>query len=82
MVEQAEGERTASYLWLLRTRTDVLYMEDLRLGELQTGNAYVPAGMTQLPQFKCMGDHIFLCPRSLCRPYFMVLELLRKDGKM
>ena len=31
-----------------------------------------PAVMSRLPQFQDLNDHVFVCPRALCEPYFDV----------
>ena len=44
--------------------------------QLSSSHAYVPSnGMTDDPQYRCLNDQAFLCPRRLCRPYFRLLEL-------
>ena len=75
--EVVKRERTlgTSYSWLLRTRTDVVFLQTLRLPHDVTV-AYVPQdGMNVHPLALCTNDHLFLCPRHLCRPYFELLEL-------
>ena len=76
-VEEAEATRRQRYGWLLRLRTDLVYYGDLpSLRNLPKSAVYVPAaGMTIDSDWRCMNDHIFLCPRALCRPYFMQSEL-------
>jgi hypothetical protein len=75
-------ERThgVAYDWLLRTRTDIVFLAPIPLAvplsPLNNSHAYVPvSGMTRMESYRCMNDQVFLCPRHLCRPYFMLLEL-------
>ncbi|KAL1524731.1 hypothetical protein AB1Y20_019614 [Prymnesium parvum] len=81
-VVAAELRRGEQYTLLLRTRTDIVYLRDVPLDPpmLRGGEAYVPAGgMSERHEAKCMNDHIFLCPRKLCRPYFHLLELWESE---
>ena len=71
-----EARRRSTYAWLLRTRTDLVYLADIRFDTLSTTHAHVPyGGMTDHAQTACTNDHMFFCPRHLCRPYFELLEL-------
>mmetsp|Transcript_69391 Transcript_69391/g.193101 ORF Transcript_69391/g.193101 Transcript_69391/m.193101 type:complete len:358 (+) Transcript_69391:54-1127(+) len=77
LVEIAE-ERHGKYDWILRTRSDLVWYSSIvpALLNLSQSHVYVPSiGMTDMVNFKCMNDHVFLCPRDLCRPYFHLLEL-------
>ena len=81
-----EELRRAPYKWLLRTRTDLVFLQTLHLPDNATF-VYVPRdGMNIHPLALCTNDHMFLCPRHLCRPYFMLAELwespyCRRDGR-
>eukprot|EP00316_Scyphosphaera_apsteinii_P016206 CAMPEP_0119307544 /NCGR_PEP_ID=MMETSP1333-20130426/8013_1 /TAXON_ID=418940 /ORGANISM="Scyphosphaera apsteinii, Strain RCC1455" /LENGTH=388 /DNA_ID=CAMNT_0007311115 /DNA_START=177 /DNA_END=1343 /DNA_ORIENTATION=- len=70
---------TSLYDWIVRLRTDLVYLEALPLAyplSLGTANVYVPSGgMTVDSDYRCMNDMVFICPRNLCRPYFKMLEL-------
>ena len=75
-VEAIERNSSIGYDWLLRTRTDMVYFADLPLASLSSRFAWVPSGgMNSNSQAQCSNDHIFICPRGLCRAYFMLLEL-------
>jgi hypothetical protein len=80
MVVTAEGVRGKPYDWLLRTRSDIVYVMDVPIHALERSHAYVPVfGMNPSPAAACTNDHIFICPRHLCRPYFEMLELYESD---
>lgn len=76
-VEDHERRRGRAYRWLLRTRTDIVWLQPLpRLQQLEPRFAYVPrGGMNRAPFAMCTNDHLFLCPRHLCRAYFELLEI-------
>ena len=65
--ERASGFR---YDWIVRTRFDLAYLADLPLARLSPESAFIPYGIVP-----CHSDHIFVCPRALCRPYFTLLEI-------
>ena len=70
----AEARRGMQYRWLIRTRTDLAYLSDLCLSKLSLRYAYLPAaGMHD--EMRCLNDHIFVCPRPLCRSYFTLIDL-------
>jgi len=78
MIKSAEEQRGFQYEWILRTRTDTVFFEDI--GAIIAASArdrvYVPRnGMSSLLEQRCQNDLLFWCPRDLCRPYFTVLEL-------
>jgi hypothetical protein len=76
-VEHAEAAvLRRRYDWILRTRTDLVYLSPVPLRPaLPATRAYLPAsGMTGWPQYRCMNDWMLLCPRSLCRRYFGLLD--------
>ena len=74
-VRAHERGRAANYKWLLRTRTDLVFLQSLRL-PTDTNVVYIPRdGMNDHPLALCTNDHLFLCPRHLCRPYFQLAEL-------
>ena len=75
MGEETRGEQ---YSMIFRTRTDIVYLQDFPISPaaLQQRHVFVPlGGMSDKDAFKCMNDHMFICPRALCRPYFHLLEL-------
>ena len=77
-----EQTRGARYSLIFRTRSDVVYLRDIPItvDVLSRQEVYVPeGGMTEKPEFQCMNDHMFLCPRALCRPYFHLLELWESE---
>ena len=82
-VQEAERVRAAPYTWLLKTRTDIVYSAPppvLPLGLLSDKFVYVPAaGMDVAYESQCRSDHMFLCPRALCRPYFELPELWESE---
>ena len=76
LIEAAEARRALSYAWLLRLRTDMVLLSDISLPDATQPHAYVPAGgMSADFRFACMNDHLFVCPRRLCAPYFTLLDL-------
>jgi len=75
---QAEEARGYPYEWIFRTRTDLIPFQPLPLATLSPDYAYVPmGGFSPDPHAICMNDHLLVCPRHLCRPYFELLELWR-----
>jgi len=62
--------------YIIKLRTDTFLFENLPVQLLQGATtAYVPRGvMTCDPQFVLLNDHIFICPRDLCAPYFSVAK--------
>ena len=78
-VQAAESARGMSFEWLIRTRSDLVLLDAslaIRLAGLSQANVYVPKyGMSVSSTSMCQNDHIFACPRDLCRPYFRMLEL-------
>lgn len=76
-IESMEESGNFRYDWIYRQRADILYISDVpSVSSLSLDDAYVShGGMTDIPRYQCMNDHIFLCPRQLCRPYFRLLEL-------
>ena len=75
-VVATEASRGLRYAWLMRARTDLVHLPQQPtptfLAELPPTHAYVPmsTSMSSFPLAKCQNDHLFLCPRRLCRPYF------------
>ncbi|CAK0903246.1 unnamed protein product, partial [Prorocentrum cordatum] len=76
-IEAVESAANARYTWIYRMRTDMVHLADIPLHPgLSQQFAYVShGGMSSGHGWQCMNDHIFLCPRRLCRPYFFVIEL-------
>ena len=75
-IERAEEARGAQYAWLLRTRSDFVPLEPLPLASLAPSFGYMPrGGFAPDTQYMCQNDHLFLCPRALCRGYFRLLEI-------
>ena len=73
--EQRVGQ---PYSWLIRLRTDMVPLAPIPLaGTMRlSAHAHVPVGgMIHAEQYRCLNDHVFICPRALCRSYFMLLEL-------
>ena len=74
----AEARRGRRYAWIMKTRTDIAFFEDLGpiIAAKGLDRVYVPRnGMAAMLGSRCHNDHIFFCPRGLCRPYFEMLEL-------
>ena len=68
------------YSWIFLTRTDIILLSPIIL-PIEKTFAYLPfGGMTPYPAYKCMNDHIFLCPRQLCVPYFMMTNIWKSPG--
>jgi hypothetical protein len=75
-IEKAEKAREAPYRWLLRTRSDFVPLEPIPLETLAPTFAYMPrGGYAPDTRMMCQNDHLFLCPRHLCRGYFQLLEI-------
>ena len=81
-VERKEARRGQPYSHLMRVRTDLAFLSDLpisifhnphRVYVVASGMGPVMAGIT------CMNDHVFVCPRALCRSYFNLLELFQSQ---
>ena len=69
--------------WVLKVRPDLIWFEPLPLtpwitaavaaahGRARDARVFVPHGvMTREPRMQRHNDHVFLCPREACRPYF------------
>ena len=71
------------YTYLMRVRTDLVYLSDIPTWIFHdTSHVYVVAsGMAPrlLAGSTCMNDHIFVCPRALCRSYFHMLEIFQSE---
>lgn len=82
-IEAHEQKEQMKYSFIFRTRSDIVYLEDIPLtSEIlqKQDEVYVPmGGMSEKQEFQCMNDHMFLCPRALCRPYFELLELWESE---
>ena len=84
-LEAHELAAGVTFSWIYRTRTDLVYLAATpfaQAGLLEPSDAavrsavYVPAGVDDsAPSHACMNDMLFACPRALCRPHFMLLEL-------
>ena len=81
LVKAEERRRGHKYTWLLRTRTDIVHLRPLpRLDSLAQQFAYTPrGGMNAAREAACTNDHMFLCPRRLCRAYFELLEIFESE---
>ena len=76
-IVQAELKEERSFRWLYRLRTDIVFLSDIFAPPAPDVVAVPRGGMTEYKQFRCMNDHMFACPRHLCRPYFHLLDLFR-----
>jgi hypothetical protein len=78
-IEQYESTADATYDWIIRLRTDLVFFETLDrhfLGALSYQHVHFPAGgMSSEYEDRWTNDHYFLCPRHLCRAYFELAEL-------
>ena len=63
-LEAAEAAGGLAYQWVLRTRTDLVFVgAPLSLMGLSPDHAFVPSGgMIGDWNFVCLNDHMFLCP--------------------
>ena len=75
----AEETRGQRYAWILKTRTDVVFFQSLGsfiASSARRDRVYAPRnGMSPFLDQRCQTDLLFWCPRELCRPYFMLLEI-------
>eukprot|EP00928_Gymnodinium_smaydae_P040312 TRINITY_DN27350_c0_g1_i1.p1 TRINITY_DN27350_c0_g1~~TRINITY_DN27350_c0_g1_i1.p1 ORF type:complete len:349 (+),score=25.60 TRINITY_DN27350_c0_g1_i1:45-1049(+) len=73
-----ESRHSVVFDWILRLRPDLLFLEPIRivsplrmLDALPTDAVYVPEGvMASSRKHHLLNDHVLLCPRRLCSPYF------------
>lgn len=81
MLVAAEQRRGQQYAYVMRLRTDILYMEDMPIAailkERGEQQVFVPQFGMGPPQRsnRCLNDHLFVCPRRMCRPLFELLEI-------
>lgn len=81
MLVAAEQRRGQQYAYVMRLRTDILYMEDIPIAailqERGEQQVFVPQFGMGPPERsnRCLNDHLFVCPRRMCRPYFELLEI-------
>ena len=79
-IEEREKVTKRQYTWIVRLRSDFVFYNDLRLEGLSRDHVYIPAaGMSEQLHVLCNNDQAFICPRSLCSPYFRHLELLKSE---
>lgn len=90
-VQAHERHRGREYDWIYRIRSDTVLLQDTPFASLsRTADAtvlsdarmhvYVPLnGMSSAVKLSCQNDHLFVCPRNLCRPYFHLLELWQSE---
>lgn len=75
MIEEQEFVRQKQYKWILRTRTDTVFLEPVVMNKFDADYAYLPRdGMNFDPRAMCQNDHFFACPRHLCSPYFNLIN--------
>lgn len=76
----AEQRRRQAYEWLYRLRTDLVFLSEIFAPPAPDVVVVPSGGMSKFPPWRCMNDHLFACPRRLCRPYFKLLDLFREDA--
>jgi hypothetical protein len=75
LVEHEERRRQVQYNWMIRVRTDVVFFQPITLPLNITSVVYVPGGgMARASWAKCCNDHMLICPRHLCAPYYRLLR--------
>jgi len=76
-VLQTEQQRGVSYDWIVKLRTDLVFFEAIPpVRGLDSTLVHLPSGgMSEDPNTRWTNDHLFLCPRHLCRAYYELLEL-------
>jgi len=75
-VEKSEIKNEFKFDWIIRMRTDLVWMSPMRTSHFIDKAPLVPWGDIWVdPLQSCMNDHVFACPRGQCRSYFHVLEL-------
>ena len=72
-VEDYERFTGLSFNYILKTRTDIYLFDPLPDTFFSSTHAVIPlGGMTCNRDAECCNDHLFVCPRHLCSPYFNV----------
>jgi len=75
-VEMMEVNESIKFDWIIRMRTDLVWISSVRTSHFAEKAPLVPYGDIWVnPLQSCMNDHLFACPREQCRPYFNTLEL-------
>eukprot|EP00316_Scyphosphaera_apsteinii_P023685 CAMPEP_0119300850 /NCGR_PEP_ID=MMETSP1333-20130426/2738_1 /TAXON_ID=418940 /ORGANISM="Scyphosphaera apsteinii, Strain RCC1455" /LENGTH=334 /DNA_ID=CAMNT_0007302757 /DNA_START=74 /DNA_END=1074 /DNA_ORIENTATION=+ len=75
-VVKSESRRGQPYAWIMRLRTDTVLLQDVPVLSWDKDFVYIPGGgMNANVYARFTNDHLFFCPRPLCRPYFHLLEL-------
>ena len=65
LVARAEYLARAEYDWIVRTRSDLVWFSPFAL-PTDRSFAYVnKGGMSNRAEHRCMGDHVFVCPRAM-----------------
>lgn len=67
-----ERDKAIQFSWYLKVRPDLLWLEPFPpLSGFSADRIYVPHGvMSKRHEFQHLNDHVMLCPRRLCAPYF------------
>jgi hypothetical protein len=77
-VEQTERQRGVNYDWVIKLRTDLVFFEALSIRGLDSNFVHLPSGgMSGESTSRWTNDHIFVCPRHLCRAYYELLEIVQ-----
>ena len=82
---ELQGDRRR-FTWFLKIRPDLIFFEPLPslclLNARFKHSALVPRGvMTSDAKYQLHNDHVILCPRSLCAPYFAVVSQYEACGR-
>jgi len=93
MVSDYEKRERMSFQYVIRIRPDLFFMEPMptmKSLSVKPGEIIVPAGVAPLKGTYGVNDHIAICERSTCDPYFLLhdkyenckdkLDMFTSDG--
>jgi len=76
LIEAKEAKRGKQFDFIIKTKADVVLLQNVVSPLKLPNNPHVPYGETWTSEsISCHNEHIFECPRDQCRPYFMLSEI-------